>query len=226
MHLKRSRMPGFWPMGLKENKFVVNPRAGPHAKESCFPLMVIVRDILGVVQDSAEGSKAIKAGSIMVDKRPVKDPNYPVGLMDVVEIPDMKKAYRVVPSKKGLDVVEIKADDSSKKLCRVNSKQLVKGGKYQVTLHDGRNVLCGKDCKYNVGDSLLVELPDQKVLKHFGYKVGEPAIIFSGRNVGMAGKIKTVHERKTMVENATVEVETKDGLLKTSKEYVLVGEMK
>jgi len=95
----------------------------------------------------------------------------------------------------------------------------------QLNLHDGRNVLTDKN-DYRPNDSVLIELPDQKILQHFRFDKDAPAVIIAGKNIGVHGKVKEIFERKTMLESSRVILQTKDGDIETVKEYVLVGEIK
>ena len=77
----------------------------------------------------------------MVDGVVRTDPRFPVGLMDIVEIPDMEKIYRILPKwKKGLVPQEVSKKESSFKLCRIENKTTIKNGNIQLNLHDGRNI--------------------------------------------------------------------------------------
>jgi small subunit ribosomal protein S4e len=224
MHLKRYLAPDYWKLHKKEKAFAVTPRPGPHPKNMCIPISIILRDILKCVKTGRESKRVIKAGKVIVDKKVRKDPNFPVGLMDVVEIPDMKKVFRVDIDKHGLFLKEINPEDSDKKLCRIKGKRSVKKGLTQLTLHDGRNILT-KDSGYKVGDSLLIKIPEQTILKHFKLEKDIPVIVISGKNMGAKGKIKEIYNRKTMLEKSRVLIETKDGEIETSKDYVMVGEI-
>jgi small subunit ribosomal protein S4e len=95
----------------------------------------------------------------------------------------------------------------------------------QLNLHDGRNILTEKKI-YNPNDSVLIELPTQKILKHYKFDKNSSAIIVSGKNIGVKGKIKEVFNRETMLGSNRVILQTKDGEIETVKEYVLVGEIK
>ncbi len=225
MHLKRYSIPKYWKVGKKEKKFVVCPRPGPHKKSECIPLLILIRDVLKIAETAKEAGKIIKSGEVLVDKKPRKDPNYPVGLMDVVEIPGIKKHYRIVVDRHGLLPEEITPAQADKKLCRIQNKRNVKGGIIQLNLHDGRCILTSKDV-YRPNDSLLIELPSQKILKHYKFEKNSPAIIVSGKNIGVKGKVKEVFERKSVLESSRVVLQTKNGEIETVKEYVLVGEIK
>lgn len=226
MHLKRYSMPGFWPIGRKVEKFVVTPGPGPHPKNSNIPLLIVLRDVLGFAENAKEARMILNKGDVMIDKKIVKDEKHPVGLMDIIEFPTIKKQFRVIPGTKGMELHEIPAKESSSKLCRVKDKTVIKGGRFQISLHDGRCILVGKDKKYKPGDSVLIEVPSQKIISHFEMKAGVPAVIIAGKNKGASGKIKDAHARDRMQEKNRVVLQTKSGEIETLKEYVLVGEVK
>jgi small subunit ribosomal protein S4e len=219
-------MPAFWPLGRKEKTFVVTPSPGSHPKMGSIPLRVLVRDVLGYAETAAEARKLINGGEVLVDKKKVKDERHPVGLMDVVEFPSIKKCYRVFACAKGLELRETEEKLSAKKLCAIKRKKAAKGGKIQLGLHDGRTIMTGKGSAYKPGDSLLIELPSQKIVEHFKLREGAPAMVVAGRNMGASGKIKVLKERNKMTEKNRAVIETKDGEIDTLMEYVLVGEIK
>ena len=103
--MKRMSAPRWWPILRKERKFVIAPR-GSHPKELSLPLLVLIRDVLKIAETGREAKGIITRGEVLVDKKKRKDPKYGVGLFDVVEIPVMNKAWRIVP-KNGLSIIEI-----------------------------------------------------------------------------------------------------------------------
>lgn len=194
-HMKRLLAPKFWKIGRKEKKFAVRPRAGPHALRECIPLLVIVRDILEIVEKGREAKSVIKQRAVLVDGKVRTDHKYPVGLMDVVEIPTLGLVYRLVPTAKGLDLLSLtKAEakkEANKKLCKVIGKTTRRGGKAQLNTHDGRNVrvIKGEAKKYKTGDSLVIELPSQKILNHLKMEKGNMVVVTRGKNAGRFAKI-------------------------------------
>lgn len=226
MHMKRYVMPKFWPIGKKQQKYVVTPLPGPHQKNSSIPLVIVLRDVLKLAQTSTEAKNIVNKGLVFIDKKRVNEHRHPVGLMDVIEFPEVKKYFRVVSTQKGLGVTEIQAKEADKKLCVIKGKKILKGGKFQLSLHDGRTLLVGKDNKYKPSDTLLIELPGQKILSHWQIKEGIPAVVISGRNKGLEGKVKSVYRRKNMLEKSRVVLDTKAGDVETLYDYVLVGEVK
>jgi len=220
VHLKRLTAPRFWKIPKKIAKWAVTPRPGPHKKLESIPLLVIVRDILKLVDVAKEAKKIIKAGEILVDGEPRKDHKFPVGLMDVIEIPKINKRYRVVPVKEGLQLIEISKKEASLKLCRINNKTTVKGGITQLNLHDGRNVLVKKDV-YKTGDSLLIEVPSQKIVDHIKLEKGSLAVITGGQNRGRIVEVKEIVVTRSREPNKVMCVA--DGEEITAiKDYVFV----
>jgi len=217
MHLKRYKMPGFWGMGVKKEKFVVFPR-GSHPKDFCIPLQAVLRNILGLASTRKEARSILSEGKVLVDKKARKDGKFSVGLMDIIEIPDAKKSYRIEVGKGGLLLKDSRATD--KKLCRIKGKTVVKGGKEQLNLHDGRCILAGKG--YRVGDTIEISLPDQKILSHYPLKKGSQALVIAGKNTGVSGVITSLPERKYMLEKVTVSLDAGGKKIETLREYVFV----
>jgi len=220
--LKRLLVPAYWRISKKANKWTVSPRPGPHKKFECIPLQIILRDILRLGETAKEAKTIIKKGEILVDGKKRKDHAFPVGLMDVISIPRIKKYYRILPSKKGLELKEISERETNKKICRINNKVLVKKGKLQLNLHDGKNILVDKDV-YKTSDSVLIELPSQKILGHIKLEKGNLALITKGKNSGKMGKIKKVIMSKRGEPSKVIcELEKKN--VEVRKEHVFVIE--
>ena len=53
-HQKRVAAPKNWRVSRKSNKWVVNPRPGPHSKDSSIPLLLVVRDLLKLADNTRE----------------------------------------------------------------------------------------------------------------------------------------------------------------------------
>ena len=139
-HLKRYKAPKTWPIHPKEDTWTVKPSAGAHSIDDALPLTLVIRDILGLADNSREAKRIINSGNVLVDGRVVKDYKFPVGFMDIIEIPKTGEIYRVLLDNKGrLQLKEI--DNGDSKLCQVVNKTTIKGGKTQLNLHDAKNKL-------------------------------------------------------------------------------------
>jgi small subunit ribosomal protein S4e len=210
--LKRFLAPKFWKVERKKSTWTATPRPGPHRKFECIPLVIIVRDILGLVETGKEARTIIKKGEVLVDGKPRKDPNYPAGLMDVVSIPKMNKHHRIVPHSKGLKIIEIPERESKVKILKIENKGIVKKARIQLNFHDGKNLFVDKDI-YKTGDSLLVELPSLKILQHLKLEKDAIGLILKGKNAGKLAKVleivvtRTQEPRKVMCESENKKLE-------------------
>ncbi|MCS7364257.1 MAG: 30S ribosomal protein S4e [archaeon GB-1867-035] len=227
-HLKRFPSPAFWPIHRKAYKFAVKPNPGPHPLDRCIPLLVIVRDILNYAETAREARRIIKERKIKVDGKVRIDHKFPVGLMDVIEIPDAKEYYRVLPHKqKGFILHPITEEEAKFKLCRIEDKRTVKGGHIQLNLHDGRNhVIKISDPKkpvedvFKTLDVLKISIPEQDILDHIKFGENSLVMVIGGKNIGLVGKVLKVEKgfgrHRSIV---TIELPSKD-IIKTSLLYV------
>ncbi len=229
-HLKRHPAPAFWPIKRKEFKWTVKPSPGPHPIEACIPLQIIIRDVLGYAETAREAKMIIARGEVKVDGRVRKDRRYPVGLMDVLEIPKVGKAFRVVPHPRDyLHLHEIPASEASFKLCRVEDKTTVKGGHIQLNLHDGRNVLIRVadprkpvEDVYKTMDVVKLSLPDSKILDHYRLEPGAVAVAIGGKNIGRVGRVVEVGEAVFREQRLVVLEDRKGERFTTSYLYTFV----
>ncbi len=131
-------------------------------------------------------------GSVLVDGKPRRDPSFPVGLMDVIQLPILNRSYRVLlDHRKRLVVSEIDLSEASVKLCRIVGKQIVRGKKVQLSFHDGKT-LVGDLSEFKPGDVAKLSLPGLKVLERIPFEVGATALVTGGSNVNRIGKISEI----------------------------------
>jgi small subunit ribosomal protein S4e len=225
-HLKRLPAPRHWPIRRKADKFTTRPIPGPHPKEYCLTLAVLLREILGYAENMREVKAILASGQVKVDGRIRKDPRFPIGSMDVVEIESSGDRFRLLPKLRGgLRLVSIEETEAKFKLCRVESKMMVRGGHLQMTLHDGRNILLPEGSEpsdYHTLDTLKISLPDQKLMKAIPLDKGVRAIVMRGKNVGIEGKVLAI-DRRYGTHASTVTLEDPDGnKFQTALEYVFV----
>jgi len=158
----------------------------PHKLKHSFPLSFVVRDILKFADNAGEARKIIKGRNVRVDGRVMKDTKYGVGLFDVIEIGG--KHFRVLPGKK-MQLAEVPSKDGKLKLCKIKDKHAIRGKGTQLNLHDGRNILV-EGGEYKVNDSILIELPNQKIKKHIKFESGALVLIVDGKHAGELAKLK------------------------------------
>jgi len=191
--LKRQMAPLFWGITRKDKRFVVTVRPGSHSKNISIPSSVFLRDMLKVVKTLREAKFAIYSGKVTIDGVKRKSLHHGIGLMDVIELEGLKEIYRLVP-KDGEILQAIKIDDSekSKKLVHVKSKTTIKNGKTQIGFHDGRSLI--DETNISVGDTCIMQIPEQKILDVIKLEKGISGLITSGVNAGKIGVINEVKE--------------------------------
>ena len=188
-HLKRLVAPRSWNISRKERTWTTKPMPGKHSLEGAIPISTILRDYLKVCDNNREAKIILNDGKVLIDQRVVRKPKTPVGLMDVVSLPLLKINVRCMLDAHGrIELVPIKATEAKWKLLRVENKTIVKGGKVQLNLHDGTNVIYDK--KIKTGDVIQMGLPDYKIKSILEFKDGAHSLIIGGSHVGSIAKIK------------------------------------
>jgi small subunit ribosomal protein S4e len=198
--MKRKPAPRFWPIHRKEMPWIVKPSPGAHSQNNCLSLALVLRDILGIAQTRKEGKLILAQSKVLVDGKVVQKDDFPVGLMDVISMPDAGKYYRVLPSNKGLVVSPISKEEANFKLVRVEDKNTAKKG-VQISLHDGSNLFIKvadakhpEEVTYSTFDILKMQFPEKQVVQSLKTKEGNLAIITGGKNIGKQGKIVEIEK--------------------------------
>ncbi len=213
-HLKRLAAPKTWILDRKANIFTVHPTSSGHPLQMSLPLGIIIRDVLRLTNTMKETQKLLNSTEVLVDHRRRKDYHLAVGLFDVLRIPALKKAYRVTLDRKGRVIVkEINGADQELKPCKVTGKSLLRAGKIQYHLHDGKNIITEKTAK--VGDTLLMALPQFQIKEVLQFKPGMLVFFTSGKHSGDVGELK-------QVKGNTVTYTSKGNDIETAKAYAFV----
>jgi small subunit ribosomal protein S4e len=179
----------------------------------------LIRDVLKLAETNREARKIIKEGQVLVDKKKRKDPKYGIGLFDIIEIPAMKKYWRAVPIN-GLSFIQIPKSEAKLKICKIVDKKTLKGNKNQLNLNDGRNLITDK--KYSTYDSIVIELPEQKIVEHLKFDKGSTVLVVRGRNAGKTAKIKTIEKDRIWLDNGNVFEIPKDLVVVVGREEPMI----
>jgi small subunit ribosomal protein S4e len=221
-HLHRIAAPRNYPILKKTAHYIIKVTCGPHPKKSSLPLLVFLRDLLGITHNYAETKKMLNSGKVMVDQVVRKDPKFPIGLMDVVSIPDIGKNYRIIFLKgPKVGAVEIPEKESREKLCKIMNRVIVNKGKIQINLNDGRNMLVDKK-ELKPGDSILVTLPDVKIQKHLNFENGALVYITDGKHIGEMAKMMGIKPMVGSNPDRVILVNKKGENFETLKRYIFV----
>jgi small subunit ribosomal protein S4e len=218
--LKRRAAPRAWKIPRKGTKWVKRVAPGPHAQDESIPILMVLRELRGIARSAREARTILRQGSILVDGRVVRDLARGVGLMDTVSFgAPLNEHFRVLKDRRGrLVLVPIPSTEAVLKLGRVRRKNSVRGGRIQVTLHDGRNLLAPAKAAWKVGDSLKLQLPEQKVVGHLPLQAGQLAYVAGGSHVGQLARVERIEVRSSPQPNR---VHFAEGF-STTKEYVFI----
>ncbi|WP_225334783.1 30S ribosomal protein S4e [Halomicrobium urmianum] len=220
-HQKRLSVPESWPVERKTETFTVKADAGPHG-EAGVPLLIVLRDVLGYVDNRKEARYALNQDSVLINGKAVSDEERPVGMFDILAFTERDEYYRVFPGQGGrLALTPIDTDAAESKLGRIDNKQYVSGGDVQLTLHDGQTLLVDEDADYSPGDSIVVGNEDDEVVAHFEYEEGALVTAVDGAHAGEIGEIAEIQVTPGSAPNNVI-VEQDDDGFETVEEYVVV----
>ncbi len=191
--LKRQSAPVFWKIHRKQKRFILNASPGPHKKQKSYPLGIILRDVLSKATSMREARRILSKGKVKVDGKVRRDVNYPLGLMDVIELIPTGQFFRLVPKESKLLVpVEIPNHEKGVKFTKISSKVTIKGGQLQYGFHDGKTMI--SDQSLTVGDSCLLDLEKMTIQDVVKFEKGNTGLITSGENAGSIGRIEDIKD--------------------------------
>nr|QNO50191.1 30S ribosomal protein S4e [Methanosarcinales archaeon ANME-2c ERB4] len=211
-------MPKTWNIQRKTHKWAVKASPGPHSGLKSIPLLLVIRDVMKLANSSREAKKILHDGNILVDGVVRRNSKFPVGVFDVITIPKINLSYRVfLDEKQRLSLRKI--GDPEVKLCKITDKTIVKGGNTQLNLHDGSNIV-SDEYSYHSSDSVILTLPERKVVKHITYKPGSLALVIGGAHSGELATIEDVRKTRGAMPNMTSLHSSYD--FETIEDYVFV----
>ena len=191
--LKRQMAPLFWGITRKNKRFAITVRPGSHPKNNSIPTAILLRDVLKMVTTLREAKSVIYNGKINVDGITRKSLHHSIGLMDVIELQGISDVYRLVPTHGHiLQPIKIDSSEKSKKIVKVTSKTTIRGKKMQLGFHDGRTIIA--ENSVNVGDSCLIQIPEQKILDVIKLEKDSLVMVTKGANTGQIGHINNINE--------------------------------
>jgi len=174
--------------------------------------LVFIRDLTGLAENATEARKIVKSRMIYVDGSVVTDARRPLGLMDIISIPQANEHYRMLiyPGKR-LRPVKIQPDEARFKLGQVKRKMHVGGGHLQFTLSDGRNLrfrdITDEVRSYRTLDTFKISLPDQRLEAVLRFKEGVYGYIHGGSKSGLHGRVVSMRREVVFPDKPTVTLE-------------------
>lgn len=189
-HLKRLNAPDSWHIAKKTTKFITKTAPGPH-NANAMPITVWLRDHMGLVRNLKEVKQILRQKDVIINGKICRDPKLGIGIFDIIALPKINKYYRILRDKNGRHVsIPIDAESAKTRLCKITNKTTVTGGKVQLNMRDGSNVLA--DNTYKSGDSIVLSLEPEnrfRIIDHFPFAVGNMAMVIGGRHSGKVARI-------------------------------------
>lgn len=222
-HLKRIRAPKSWLMDKMGGNFAVRPSQGPHRLRQSIPLQVFLRDKIKVAMNGREANMILhqKQGMVYIDKKVRRDTKYPLGLMDVIEIPQMATAWRCLYDVKGrFTFVRLKKAESNYKLCRIVKKQMGANKIAYLVTHDARTIRFA-DPSIAVNDTVKYDLEKRQITEVYKFEVDNVAYVSDGNNKGRAGVITHITKLDGNHDIITLK-DTSGHIFTTRIEYIFV----
>jgi len=225
-HLKRLDAPDSWHIAKKTTKFITKTSAGPH-NANALPVAVWLRDRMGFARTMKEVKQILSQNDLIVNGRTCRDPKMGIGIFDIIKLPKIGKQYRILRDKDGRHVsIEIDTEAAKTRLCKVKNKTVIKGGKVQLNMRDGANILA--DNTYKSGDSIVLSLEPEtrfKIVDHFPFAVGNMAMVIGGKHSGKVARIVDITKVPGSVPNRVIleDVATKTRFDTISPYIYMVG---
>lgn len=200
--LKRQMAPNFWQIKRKGFPFALSVDPGPYSKDKCYPIGIILRDILHLCNTMHEAKLIMNSGQIKVDGIIRRDVHFGVGIMDVIEVVPNGETYRMIPKDFKI-LVPVKTSEKDVKLLKINSKVTIKGNKIQYGFHDGKTLI-SDNRSMSVGDVCLVKIPQIQIQTHVRFDVGCKVLIIQGENAGKIGQVDEIKNGMFSLPKRTV----------------------
>lgn len=204
-HLKRLNAPDSWHIAKKTTKFITKTAPGPH-NANAMPIAVWLRDHMGLARNLKEVKQILNQNDVIINGRPCRDAKMGIGIFDIISLQKINKFYRILRDKNGRHVsIEIDAEAAKTRLCKVKNKTVVAGGKVQLNMRDGANLLA--DNTYKSGDSIVLSLESEtrfKIVDHFPFAVGNMAMVIGGRHSGKVARIVDIIKMPGSVPNKII----------------------
>lgn len=204
-HLKRLNAPDSWHIARKTTKFITKTAPGPH-NANAMPIAIWLRDHMSLALNMKEVKQILGQNDVVINGRPCRDPKMGIGIFDIIALPKIGKYYRILRDKNGRHVsIEIDAEAAKTRLCKVKDKTIIAGGKVQLNMRDGSNLLA--DNTYKAGDSIVLSLEPEtrfKIIDHFPFAVGNMAMVIGGRHSGNVARIVDIVKMSGSVPNKII----------------------
>jgi small subunit ribosomal protein S4e len=183
------------------------PSTGPHKLRECVPLCILLRERLKYALTNKECMQICMERCVKIDGKVRTDHNFPVGIMDVIELEKSGDRFRLLMDTKGRFVLHrVDKEETAYKLCRV-VKTYVGAKKVPMAVtHDARTIRY-PDPDVKASDSVKVDIATGKMTEFIKFEVGALVLVTKGHNAGRVGTLQHIEHHLNSFEIVTI----KDG---------------
>jgi small subunit ribosomal protein S4e len=204
-HLKRLNAPDSWHIAKKTKKFITKTAPGPH-NANAMPITVWLRDQMGLARNLKEVKQILHQNDVIINGKACRDPRMGIGIFDIIALPKINRYYRILRDKNGRHVsIPIDAEAAKTRLCKIKNKTIIAGGRVQLNLRYGANIIA--DNTYKSNDSVVISLQPEdrfKIIDHFPFAAGNMAMVIGGKHSGKVARILEIVTVPGSVSNKIV----------------------
>lgn len=215
-HIKKSQMPKSWPVPRKGKgkRYVAVPS---HATSKGISLLFLLRDVLKLVKTRKEARHMTLNGMVKVNNKVRHDENFPVQVFDTVNLDRAKLNYKMEIVNRKFKLVEISAKEAESKIVKIRGKKVLGKDKIQMNLDDGQNFITKE--KFSVGDSVVLNTKDDKIVKILPLKEGAGVEVVLGKHAGEKGTLEGFDE---LARGRTYKIKLEDKTVSLPYKTILV----
>ncbi len=196
-HFKRSVVTTSLVVPRKKYTYYFRPLPGRHSSREAVALSGLLRDVMKIAMNAKEARYLIKSGMVKVDGKIVTEEKCAIGFGDAIGI---RNDHFLVWLDSNGKITTIKSDlEPDTKRVKVLSKRKFRGGRTVLGLNDGRNLL-ERQSGVQVGDTIVLDTINNKILRSVPFEQGKEAIVFRGKNAGRNGKIVNIKEGSVLLK--------------------------
>ncbi len=194
MHLKRLNAPKTWDLPRKKTVWVTKPNPG-RALDLSLSLDIVLRDVLGKARTAKEVNYILTFEEVHVNGKRRKNRRYPIGLLDILTLPKLDEHYMVLVNQRNkLYMKKISKKEAETRLCKLTDKTHTRQG-LQLNCLDGTNLLVKKD-GYATGDTLVLNVKDNKVVDHLKLEKNAHVLLYKGKHAGIVTRVEDLQQDK------------------------------
>ncbi len=203
MHNKISKMPKEWPLARKGKKYIV---VSSHESSRSIPIVFAVRDMLKIAKTRREVKNICLEKQVKINGKIRTDEAFPLQPRDILTLEKIGKNYVLLQKGKKFIIEEVTGSASKTKIVKILNRKILAKDKIQANLQGGENIIL-KD-SFSCGDSLVMDLDKNKVLKIIPLKKDTRVEVIRGKHISSLGKIVGIKEEG---KKHSYEIKLEDG---------------